>query len=83
MELHNLFISQDVRSKHKQNRIDHLERMDITRLPKHAPNYKPRRSRDRGRPRKKWQRVDAGTVQKISSIEGDVIGDDDDDTREH
>ena len=29
---------QDVRSKHKQNWINHLERMDNTRLPKHALN---------------------------------------------
>ena len=33
------------------------------RLPKHALNYKPRGRRDRGRPRKRWQRVDAGTGQ--------------------
>ena len=32
---------QDVRSKHKQNWINDLERMDNTRLPKHALNYKP------------------------------------------
>jgi hypothetical protein len=32
---------QDVRSKHKQNWINHLERMDNTRLTKHALNYKP------------------------------------------
>jgi len=54
---------QDVRSKHKQNWINHLERMDNTRLPKHALNYKPRGRRDRGRPRKRWPRVDAGTGQ--------------------
>jgi hypothetical protein len=54
---------QDVRSKHKQNWINHLERMDITRLPKHALNYKPRGRRDRGRPRKRWQRIDVGTGQ--------------------
>jgi hypothetical protein len=29
----------------------------------HALNYKPRRRRDRGRPRKQWQRVDTGTGQ--------------------
>ena len=52
---------QDVRSKHKQNWINHIERMDNTRLPKHALNYKPRGRRYRGRPRKWWQRVDAGT----------------------
>jgi hypothetical protein len=55
---------QDVRSKHKHNWINHLERMDNTRLPKHDLNYKPRVRRDRGRPRKRWQRVDAGTGQK-------------------
>ena len=43
---------QDVRSKHKQNWINHLERMDNTRLPKHALNYKPQGKRDCGRPRK-------------------------------
>jgi hypothetical protein len=31
---------QDVRSKHKQNWINHLERMGNTRLPKHTLNYK-------------------------------------------
>ena len=54
---------QEVKSKYKQNWINHLERMDNDRLPKHALNYKPRRRRDRGRPRKRWQRVDAGTGQ--------------------
>ena len=44
---------QDVRTKHKQNWINHLERTDNTRLPKHALNYKPRGRRDRGRPRKR------------------------------
>jgi hypothetical protein len=32
---------QDVRSKYKQNWINHLRRMDDTRLPKRAFNYKP------------------------------------------
>ena len=54
---------QDVRSKYKQNWINHLERTDNTRLSKHALKYKPRGRRDRGRPRKRWQRVDAGTGQ--------------------
>jgi len=54
---------QDVRAKYTQNWINHLERMDNTSLPKHALNYKPRRRRDRGRPWKRWQSVDAGTVQ--------------------
>jgi hypothetical protein len=44
---------QDVRSKHEQNWINHLERMDDTSFPKHALNYKPRGRRDRGRPRKR------------------------------
>jgi hypothetical protein len=54
---------QDVRSKHKHNWINHLERKDNTRLPKHALNYKPRGRRDGGRHRKRWQRVDAGIIQ--------------------
>jgi hypothetical protein len=54
---------QDVRLKYKQNWINHLKRMDNTRLPKHALNYKPRGRRDRGRPKKRWQCVDAGRGQ--------------------
>jgi len=54
---------QDVRLKYRQNWLNHLERMDSTRLPKHALNCKPRGRRDRGRPRKRWQGVDAGTGQ--------------------
>ena len=54
---------QDVKSKCKQNWINHFERMDTTRIPKHALNYKPRGRRDRGRPRKRWQSFDAGTGQ--------------------
>ena len=50
---------QDARLKYKQNWINHLERTDNTRLPKHALNYKPRGRRDRGRTRKRWQCVDA------------------------
>jgi len=45
---------QDVRLKYKQNWINHLERMDNTRLPKYALTYKPRGRRDHGRPRKRW-----------------------------
>jgi hypothetical protein len=54
---------EEVRSKYKQNWINHLERKDNTKLLKHAVNYKPRGRRDCGRPRKRWQRVDAGTGQ--------------------
>jgi len=39
---------QDVRLKYKQNWINHLEKMDNTRLPKHVLNYKPRGRRDIG-----------------------------------
>ena len=52
-----------VRLKYKQNWINHLERMDNTRLPKDAINYKPRGRKERGRPRRLWQCVDAGTGQ--------------------
>jgi len=54
---------QDVRLKYKQNWINHFERMDNTRLPKHALNYKPRGQRDRGHPRERLQCVDAETGQ--------------------
>ena len=56
-----IFGIQDMKLKYKQNWINHLERMDNTRLPKHTLNYKPRGRRDRGHPRKQWQCVDAGT----------------------
>ena len=59
-----IFGIQDVRLKYKQNWINHLEKMDNSRLPKHALNYKPRGRRDRGRPKKRRQCVDAGTGQK-------------------
>jgi len=54
---------QDVRLKYKQNWSNHLERMDNTRLPKHALNYKPQGRRDHGHPREQWQCVNAGTGQ--------------------
>jgi len=66
---------QDVKSKYKHNWINHLERIDNTRLLKHALKYKPRGRRDRGHPRKRWQHVDAGTGQTTESMEED---DDDD-----
>src|SRR5215475_8786958 len=58
----------EVRQKYKQNWINHLERMDNTRLPKHALIYKPRGRRDRGRPRKRWQRVDAEQVKRPNPL---------------
>jgi uncharacterized Fe-S cluster-containing protein len=54
---------QDMKSKYKQKWINHLERMDNTRLQKHALNYKPRGRKDCGRPRKRWQHINAGTGQ--------------------
>ena len=69
---------QDVRLRYKQNWINHLEITDNTRLPKYALTNKPRGRRDRGRPRKRWQRVDAGTGQTTQSVEED---DDDDDSK--
>jgi len=43
----------DADLQYKQNLINHLERADNTRPPKHALKYKPRGRRDRGRPRKR------------------------------
>jgi hypothetical protein len=57
--------------KHKQNWSNHLERMNNSRLLKHALNYQPRGRRNRRRPRKRCQCVDAGTVQTTSSMEED------------
>jgi hypothetical protein len=54
---------QDVTAKYKQNWINHIERMDNTRHPKHALNHKPRGRSDRGCPRKRWQHIDARTGQ--------------------
>jgi len=54
---------QDVRTKENQNWINDLERMDKYTPLKHAFNYKPQGWRDRVRPRKRWQRVDAETGQ--------------------
>jgi hypothetical protein len=64
---------QDV--KYKRNWINHLERMDNTKLPKHALNYKPQGRRNCGHLRKQWQRVEPGTGQSTESMEED---DDDD-----
>jgi len=50
---------QDVRTKYKQNWINHLKRMDNNRLPKHPLN---RGRRDRGR-QETMATLDAGTGQ--------------------
>ena len=70
---------QDVGTKYKQNWINHLERTDNKRLPKHTLNYKPRRRRDRACPRNRWQRIDAGTGQTTYTMEEKDDDDDDDD----
>jgi hypothetical protein len=54
---------QEVSTKHKQNWINRLERMNNTRFPKHTLKYQPRGRKNRGRPKKRWQRFDAGTGQ--------------------
>ena len=53
--------------------------MENTRIPKHALKYKPRGRRDCGRPKKRWQCVNAGTGQKTESMEEEDDDDDDDD----
>jgi len=59
----NFFSEVKNKYKYKQNWMSQLERMDNNRLQKHALNCKPQGLRDRGRPRKRWQCVDAGTGQ--------------------
>jgi hypothetical protein len=56
---------QDVISKYKQKWINHLERMDNTRLPKHAFNYKTRGRRDRGRSRRRWNASMPEQVKRV------------------
>jgi len=58
----NMFI-QILEQKTNPREIPSLHYYCKERLPKHALNYKPRGRRDRGRPRKQWQCVDAGTGQ--------------------
>jgi hypothetical protein len=60
-----------VRSKYKQNWVNHLGTMDNPRLLKHALNYKPRGRRDYGSPRMRWLHIDAGTGQMTYSMEKD------------
>jgi hypothetical protein len=54
---------QDVRSKHKQNWINHLERMDNTRLPKHKGHTRRDKIRN-GVIRKK---LEISGIQDVSS----------------
>jgi hypothetical protein len=54
---------QDVRSKHKQNWINHLDRIDNTRLTKLALNYKPR-----GRTISAGERPQTNTVDRTPQL---------------
>jgi len=58
---------QDVRLKYKQNRINYLERMDNTRLPKHALIYKPR-----GR-RTPWMPHETMAMRRCRNRSNDLI----------
>jgi hypothetical protein len=66
---------QDVRLKYKQNWINHLERMDNTRLPKHALNYKPRGSPQLQTSRKKrsWMPQETIAMRRSRNRSNDLI----------
>jgi hypothetical protein len=52
---------QEIKSKYKQNWIDHLKGTDDSRLPKRALYYKPTRRRDHRRPQNQWRYYDVRT----------------------
>jgi len=58
---------QDVRLKYKQNWINHLERMDNTRLPKHALKYKTSRKK---RP---WTPQETMAMRRCRNRSNDLI----------
>jgi hypothetical protein len=64
--------TQEVSIKHKQNWTNHLQRMDNTRLPKHAFNYHPRGRRDRRCPK------NDGNASMPEQVKVDDDDDDDD-----
>jgi hypothetical protein len=70
---------QDVSSTYKKNWVNHLRRMDNTRLAQHALSYKPRGRRDCERPRMRGQHVNAGTGQMTYSMEEEEVEEDDED----
>ena len=41
------------RKQYQERRLQHVQRMDINRIPKQAPQYQPKRRRNVGRPRKR------------------------------
>jgi len=48
----------DYQNKHcniNQKWLHHVQRMDTNRLPKQALQYKPKRRRNIGRPKKRWR----------------------------
>jgi hypothetical protein len=47
-------IVEDIK-QYQRRWVDHLERMDRSRLPRLAFQYQPRGCRDRGRPRARWK----------------------------
>jgi hypothetical protein len=59
----------DVRTKYKQNWINHLERIDNTRLPKQTLNHKPRGRKDR----RSWTPQETMALRQCRKISSDLI----------
>jgi hypothetical protein len=59
---------QGVRAKYKQKWINHLERMDSTRLLKHGLNYKPR-----GRSERSWTPQEMMATRRCRNRSSDLI----------
>jgi len=58
---------QDVRLKYKQNWINHIERMDNAKLPKHALNYKPSRKK------RSWTPQETMAMRRCRNRSNDLI----------
>jgi predicted GTPase len=41
--------------QYQEKWLQHVQRMDMNRLPKQAQQYKPKERRNIGRPRKRWR----------------------------
>jgi ectoine hydroxylase-related dioxygenase (phytanoyl-CoA dioxygenase family) len=50
-------------SRHFENQLQQTLAFKVAQKMNETLNYKPPGRRDRGRPRKQWQRVNAGTGQ--------------------